>query len=213
MPSPSSMSGGASTQGEDHPVPNPAWLTKGEQQQIWIVNVDSGEPRLLAEGNAPAVSFDGKVLAYVLKGQVWTLQLTDRAAKPEHLVQTRGSSRDLRWSPDSALAFSSNRAITPSLGSIVRQLITDLSRSFHGSRRRSGMVGRRPPHRVHPPGERHSRRRRRSCSRHLRRPWSIRIADATTGTGRESGMPTKDRAVSSTPWSPKISFSGPMAIV
>ena len=101
---------GARAQGEDHPVPNPAWLTKGAQQQIWIATVDGGEPRLLGEGNTPSISRDGKLLAYALKGQVWTLQLADKDPKPEQLVQTRGSSRNLRWSPDSTrLAFVSDR--------------------------------------------------------------------------------------------------------
>lgn len=101
---------GASPQGETHPVPNPAWFTKGAQQQIWSITVDGGEPRLLAEGNAPAVAPDGKLVAYVLKGQVWTLGLSEHDAKPEQLVETRGSAQNLRWSPDSArLAFVSDR--------------------------------------------------------------------------------------------------------
>ncbi len=115
---------GSSAQGEGHPVPNPAWFTKGAQQQIWIVGVAGGEPQLLAEGNAPAVSPDGKLMAYVAKGQVWTLKLGEAGAmphpaskdplagtpKPEQLVQTRGSARNLRWSPDSTrLAFVSSR--------------------------------------------------------------------------------------------------------
>jgi dipeptidyl aminopeptidase/acylaminoacyl peptidase len=115
---------GASARGETHPVPNPAWFTKGAQQQIWMVSADGGEPRLLAEGNAPAVSPDGKLAAYVVKGQVWTLKLGEADAephpanmdpfagtpKPEQLVQTRGSAQNLRWSPDSArLAFVSDR--------------------------------------------------------------------------------------------------------
>ena len=102
---------GSNAQGESHPVPNPAWFTKGAQQQIWIVSVNGGAPRLLAEGNSPAVSPDGKLLAYVLKGQVWTLKLGSGDPEPEQLVQTRGGARNLRWSPDGArLAFVSDRS-------------------------------------------------------------------------------------------------------
>src|SRR5665811_295012 len=42
---------GDSTQGEGHPVPNPAWFPKGAQQQLWEVSAQGGEPRLLAEGH------------------------------------------------------------------------------------------------------------------------------------------------------------------
>jgi dipeptidyl aminopeptidase/acylaminoacyl peptidase len=101
---------GASAQGETHPVPNPAWFTKGAQQQIFVVSANGGDPRLLAEGNEPSLSPDGKLLAFTLKGQVWTLKVADPNSKPEQLVQTRGSAHDLRWAPDStSLAFVSDR--------------------------------------------------------------------------------------------------------
>jgi Tol biopolymer transport system component len=101
---------GEGTRGESHPVPNPAWFPKGAQQQIWIVGADSGEPTLLADGAAPAISPNGKTVAYILKGQLWTVSLQKSGAKPEQLVQTRGSAENLRWSPDgSKLAFVSSR--------------------------------------------------------------------------------------------------------
>ena len=101
---------GSSAQGEGHPVPNPAWFTKGAGQQIWMVSADGAEPRLLAEGNAPEISPDGKRLAFLSKGQVWTLSLQEKDAKPEQLAQMRGSASNLRWSPDSAkLAFVTDR--------------------------------------------------------------------------------------------------------
>ena len=101
---------GDSVQGESHPVPNPAWFPKGAQQQVWAVSVAGGEPRLLAEGHSPAVSPDGKMVAYVLKGQLWGVRLDNPGAKPEQLLQTRGSVDGLRWSPDgSRLAFVSDR--------------------------------------------------------------------------------------------------------
>jgi dipeptidyl aminopeptidase/acylaminoacyl peptidase len=101
---------GDSVQGETHPVPNPAQFPKGAQQQLWTISAEGGEPRLLGEGHDPAISPDGKRVAYVLKGQLWMLALADAKAKPEQLLQTRGSAADLRWSPDSSgLAFVSDR--------------------------------------------------------------------------------------------------------
>jgi len=101
---------GDGVQGESHPVPNPALFPKGAQQQLWMVSAAGGEPRLLGEGHNPAVSPDGKMAAYILKGQLWSIRLDDGAAKPQQLLQTRGSAQSLRWSPDGAhLAFVSNR--------------------------------------------------------------------------------------------------------
>ena len=101
---------GDGAQGEDHPVPNPAGFPKGAKQQMWEVSADSGEPHLLTEGHEPAISPDGKQLAYVLRGQIWALRLDDSKAKPEQLLQTRGSAANLRWSPDgSRLAFVNDR--------------------------------------------------------------------------------------------------------
>lgn len=101
---------GESAQGEAHPVPNPALFPQGARQQIWAVSAGGGTPRLLGEGHSPAVAPNGKILAYLLKGQIWTIRLDDPNAKPEQLLETRGSATDLRWSPDGArLAFVSGR--------------------------------------------------------------------------------------------------------
>jgi len=101
---------GDSAAGENHPVPNPAGFPKGAKEELWVVSAEGGEPRLLGEGNAPAVSPDGKQLAYTLKGQVWLLHLDDPQAKPEQLLQTRGTAKGLRWAPDGTrLAFVSDR--------------------------------------------------------------------------------------------------------
>ncbi len=101
---------GNAVQGESHPVPNPAWFPKGAQQQLWVVSAQGGEPRLLGEGHSPAISPDGKSVAYILKGELWSIRLDDPATKPQQLLQTRGSAGSLSWSPDGThLAFVSDR--------------------------------------------------------------------------------------------------------
>jgi dipeptidyl aminopeptidase/acylaminoacyl peptidase len=101
---------GDGAQGEGHPVPNPAWAAQGEKQQVFVVSVAGGEPRLLGEGNGAAVSPNGKTVAYVLHGQLWSVALNAPDAKPTQLLVTRGEAHDLRWSPDGAwLAFISDR--------------------------------------------------------------------------------------------------------
>jgi dipeptidyl aminopeptidase/acylaminoacyl peptidase len=82
---------GGDAEGERHPVPNPAWFPMGARQQLWIVSAEGGEPRLLADGHEPAISPDGKRLAYIFHGQVWLLAVDDNQAKPGQLLQMRGS--------------------------------------------------------------------------------------------------------------------------
>src|SRR5215831_2051292 len=78
---------GDGAQGETHPVPNPAWSPMGVHQQIWAVNAIGGEARLLADGHSPAIAPDGKTLAYLSKGQIWTASLDAKGQKPDQLLQ------------------------------------------------------------------------------------------------------------------------------
>ncbi|MFN2635115.1 MAG: TolB family protein, partial [Thermoanaerobaculia bacterium] len=90
-------------------IPNPALSPDGAEQAVYAIEVSGGAPRKLAEGHSPAVSpRDGRV-AFVSKGQVFSIPLAG-ADKPAPLFKTRGDAADLRWSPDGArLAFVSRR--------------------------------------------------------------------------------------------------------
>ncbi|MGO8735450.1 MAG: S9 family peptidase [Terriglobia bacterium] len=89
--------------------PNPASAPEGVEQELWVVSLDGGSPRKLAEGHSPAVSPHGDSVAYVFKDQVWLVKLAE-AAKPEQLIHDKGKGSSLRWSPDgSRLAFVSRR--------------------------------------------------------------------------------------------------------
>jgi dipeptidyl aminopeptidase/acylaminoacyl peptidase len=91
------------------PDPNPALLTAGVEQTIFIVPVDGGTPRHLAAGRSPAVSPDGKTLAYLNKDGIWAVSLTGDA-KPELMFHARGTLGPPIWSPDGkSVAFTSNR--------------------------------------------------------------------------------------------------------
>ncbi|HET7103873.1 MAG TPA: prolyl oligopeptidase family serine peptidase [Terracidiphilus sp.] len=58
----------------------------------------------------PTISPDGKTMAYITRGQVWTVSLDTQNAKPEQLLQMHGYTMGLRWSPDgSHLGLVSNR--------------------------------------------------------------------------------------------------------
>ena len=101
---------GANGAGE---YPNPTNDPKGAEQQVWVVALEGTAsqkaPRLIGEGNDPAVSPQGARVAFVRKGQVWSAQL-DGKEKAEQLIHARGQNGGLHWSPDAArLAFVSGR--------------------------------------------------------------------------------------------------------
>jgi dipeptidyl aminopeptidase/acylaminoacyl peptidase len=105
---------GANGAGE---YPNPTNDPKGAEQQVWVVALEGAAaekaPRLIGEGNQPAVSPKGGLVAFVRKGQVWAAPLDgpgDGKEKPEQLIHARGQNGGLEWSPDGArLAFVSSR--------------------------------------------------------------------------------------------------------
>jgi len=176
---------GSGAQDVGHPTPNPAGFPMGAKQQLFVVAVSGGEPRLLAEGHAPAVAPDGKSVAYISKGQLWSIRLDDAAAKPQQLLETRGSVQSLRWSPDGArLAFVSNRgdhsfiAVYDAASGAVTYLdaSTDLDSNPTWSPDSMRIAFLRvPPDKDAPLFVAHR----------TALPWSIRVADVATGAGHE----------------------------
>jgi len=182
---------GGDFESQANAVPNPALLPQGVEQDIWFAAVDGGAPRELAPGYAPAVSPDGSMAAYLNHDQIWTIDLRDAAEKPRQLLHTRGTLGSLRWSPDGkSLAFTSVRSYHGFVGVYsftdkkLRYLdpSTDMDidpvwspDSRYVAFARTMLL---PPSYVKP---------QRSGP-----PWSIRVADATTGTGHEIWRASKD---------------------
>lgn len=176
---------GGSVQGEGHPVPNPSWMAKGAQQQVWMVRAEGGKPRLIGEGQAPSVSPDGKRLAYLLKGQLWGLDLGDASAKPQQLLEARGTAHDLRWSPDGKrLAFVSDRGdhTFVAVYTVEGGTITYLDPSTDNDQAPTWSPDSRQVAFVRIPSDKNSLLFEPHREGY---PWSIRLADAASGSGHE----------------------------
>jgi dipeptidyl aminopeptidase/acylaminoacyl peptidase len=173
--------GGPNRAGE---IPNPVSDPGGAAQVIWIAHADGGgEPRKVGEGEEPRISPDGKTIAFVNGGKIWTAP-AEGEGEAKELAKTRGSASSLRWSPDGTrLAFVSGRGdhsfigvysfagktvryMDPGLGSDAEPVWSpDGSRIAFLRSRNERMVLPFIP--------------QRSAI-----PWSIQIADAGTGEGR-----------------------------
>jgi dipeptidyl aminopeptidase/acylaminoacyl peptidase len=173
--------GGPNRAGE---IPNPALDPQGEQQTVWIVALDGSVPRKIGEGNSVAVSPAGDRVVYAWRGQLWWASLHGKTP-PAQPFQTRGQSQQPVWSPDRrSIAFVSERGDHSFVGvyetgaNSLRYLdpSTDQdSEPAWSPDSRSVAFLREPSH-----GKGRIYGARRSDE-----PWSIRVAEAATGKGRE----------------------------
>ncbi|MFL5613100.1 MAG: S9 family peptidase [Gemmatimonadaceae bacterium] len=164
--------------------PNPRDLPLGSTpSQIWAISLSDTTPRLIGDGSQPTMSPKANVLAFVARNSIATVPL-DGSAKPQTIVRDLGRDGSLAWSPNGTrIAFVSSRGDHSLIGvyDLGGKSITWLAPSVD---RDVGPVWSPDGSRIAfvriptgAPGPFSSTR--------AAEPWSIWIADASTGKGHE----------------------------
>jgi dipeptidyl aminopeptidase/acylaminoacyl peptidase len=174
----------ANRQGES---PNPSEMPDGAEQAVWAVPTEmAGTPRRLGLGHRPSPSPGGTVIAWVNRGQIWSIDLASADAKGAQLFTTRGAAQQLSWAPDGkSLAFVSNRTTHSFVGLYI--LASRELRFIDPSLDRDSQIV------WSPDGNRIAYIRQFAAARpamfsphrEADEPWAIRVADVKAGTARQ----------------------------
>lgn len=149
--------------------------------QIWSVPFAGGEPKAIAEGDAPTLSPRSDRMAFVKGGQVWVAPV-DASSAPKMLFTARGTNGSLQWSPDgSKLAFVCDRKDHAFVGVFTNEStpITWIAPSFSRDESPRWSPDGRQLVFVRTPG---SGGAPDSILTRRHRPWSIWTADVAFGT-------------------------------
>lgn len=176
---------GGSSNNPENIAPNPAHFPGGAEQDVWVVSLDGNSPRKISEGRSPTFSPLGDTITWFSNGQIWYENPADIGSKPAQSVHVYGDCSSFTWSPDgSKLAFVSDRGTHSFIGvfSLHANTLTyldpgtDHDRYPMWSPNSSEIAFVRVPY---------FKEENFDGPQRTGQPWSIRIADVSTGKGRE----------------------------
>ena len=168
---------------------NPTSNPVGVEQSIWVVNFVGGVPEKIDEGHSPRVSVQGKV-AYGRGGQIYvgTIGAGAGGAEKGKQVVVRGKNEPVEWSPDGRrLLFVSDREDHSFVGvyDLTAQTVKFISPSVDSDGDPVwSMDGKRIAF-VRQPAVPRDTPQGYFIEPDRPHPWSIWVADAESGKGRE----------------------------
>ena len=176
---------GGSSDNPERMTPNPAHLPAGAEQDIWVISANGGTPREVAKGHAPSASPAGNFVAWFADGQIWYEKPGDIGVKKPQSVRVYGDCSAFTWSPDGrSVAFVSDRGShsfvgvfspdTRSLSFVDPGVDHDSFPAWSPDSSQIAFI--RVPY---------DKDENFDQSRRSGRPWSIRVANVSTGQGHE----------------------------